>query len=273
MKISCYTHSGLVRKNNEDSCLVVPPWSELAIDGGICLFLVTDGMGGQNAGEVASAIAVKSSKSWLLNHLEDELTEEFVEDMVMNVNQEVWKYSQEHSEATGMGTTYTAVLISKSKAIVGHVGDSRLYRVRNEKLEQLSKDHSLVAEQVRMGKLTPEQARVHPTRNILSRVVGGRQFIKPDVFPIDLAENDTIFICSDGIYGMIEDCLIEEILIKHDVAIAAKELVDAANGAGGKDNSTSIVLNIGMLPISFPGKLSFQRLKETFAHWGKVGFD
>lgn len=264
---------GKVRKNNEDACLVVPPWSRLAIEGGICLFLVADGMGGQDAGEVASAIAVKTSRSWLSNNLSDKLTEEFVENMIVNVNQEVWKYSQEHSETAGMGTTYTALLLSRTKAIVGHVGDSRLYRVRNKKLEQLSKDHSLVAEQVRMGKLTPEQARTHPTRNILSRVVGGRQFIKPEVFSIELKENDTIFICSDGIFGMIEDNVIEEILNHEDISAASKKLVEAANKGGGKDNSTAIVLNVGKLPVSFPGKLSFQRLKKTIAHWGEDGFD
>ena len=112
-----------------------------------------------------------------------------------------------------MGNTLTMLIAWGSRAQVVHIGDSRLYRLRGDSLVQLTNDHSLVAEQVRLGKLTPEQARTHPTRHILSRVMGSRQFVVPDIFETDLQVNDVFMICSDGITGMIEDVRIKEILI------------------------------------------------------------
>lgn len=272
MEISSKTHSGLVRKNNEDACLIIPPWDNISIEGKICMFIVADGMGGQNAGEVASAIAIDSARKWLISNQSEELSEKFVEDMVVCANQDVWEYAQKHSEATGMGTTFTALLISDSKAFIGHIGDSRAYRIRDNKLEQISRDHSLVAEQVRMGKLTPEAARKHPTRHILSRVIGGRQFIQPDAFEIEVKNNDKFFLCSDGIYGMIEDHEIEKIINENGVKTASIKLVEAANNNGGKDNSTCIIVQTDAFPIAFPSKYSLSRIKETLSHWGEVGY-
>lgn len=271
MKISSFTHKGMVRPNNEDSCLVVPPWSGMAINTGLCMFAVADGMGGQNAGEIASGLAVKTARQWLNTGGFSQLTLETVEELFALTNQEVWNYSQKHPEASGMGTTFTMLLIHQDKAICGHIGDSRLYRWRDGQLQQITNDHTLVAEQVRMGKITPEQARVHPTRHILSRVLGVRQFVSPEVFAIELKKGDLYLLCSDGVYGMISDEEIARQLQQPEFPELSGSLIDAANAAGGKDNCTAVVLKIENLPIEIPGQFSFKRLKNLISHWGEAG--
>lgn len=271
MQISSFTHTGMVRRNNEDCCLVIPPWSGLGIKKEACLLAVADGMGGQNAGEVASGLAIKTAVSWFENNSIETLSLHLIEEMFATINAAVWSYSQEHSEASGMGTTLTLMIIKGEKAIVGHIGDSRLYRFRNNRLEQLTNDHSLVAEQVRMGKVSPEDARVHPARHILSKVLGGRQFVVPDVFETNLQAEDLYLMCSDGVFGMIEDKQIEKVLIDNPVPGVSRALVDAANKAGGKDNSTVVTFNVKSLPVTFPGFFSFKRLAKMLASYGNAG--
>lgn len=271
MQISSFTHTGMVRKNNEDSCLVIPPWSSLAIEKGAALVAVADGMGGQNAGEVASGLAVRNVAEWFRAANFDNFSPQLLEDMFSTVNAAVWGHSQANPETAGMGTTMTLVLFRGSQALVGHIGDSRLYRLRERKLSQLSNDHSLVGEQVRMGKLTPEAARVHPTRHILSRVLGTRQFIVPDIFAIDLQAGDMLLLCSDGLSGMVEDHDIEKLLAGFPVQGAAKKLVSAANQAGGKDNATVVVAGIDALPVNFPGRFSFERFAKMIFSFGNAG--
>lgn len=271
MKISSFTHKGMVRPNNEDSCLVVPPWSSLSIKTGLCLFAVADGMGGQNAGEIASGMAVKSAQSWLREGEASELSIEVVEELFAQINQELWNYAQSHSEASGMGTTLTILLIKGNKAICGHIGDSRMYRWRKGQLQQITNDHTLVAEQVKMGKLTPEQARSHPTRHILSRVLGVRQFVCPEVFEIDLQKGDLLLLCSDGVYGMLPDDEIARHLQQKEMQELAGSLIDAANSAGGRDNCTAVTLKIEELPVSNPGRFSLARLRNLISHWGEAG--
>lgn len=271
MKISSFTHKGMVRKNNEDSCLVIPPWSGLSISKGGCLFAVADGMGGQNAGEVASGIAVNAIKKWFRQSDLKNLSEDMVEELLSFANQNIWEYSQKHPETSGMGTTLTLVVVEGQKAIIGHIGDSRLYRFRKGALTQLTNDHSLVAEQVRMGKLSEQQARVHPTRHILSRVLGVRQFIRPDVFPTNLEIGDVFLLCSDGVSGMIDDEQIKEILLKKDTEELARSIVDSANSHGGKDNCTAVAFAIDHLPVSLPGKFSISRIRDMIVNWRNSG--
>ena len=271
MKISSFTHSGMVRTNNEDSCLVVPPWSNIALEKGVCMFVVADGMGGQNAGEIASGMAVKITAEWLEQNTIDQLSISLVEDLISQINQQIWNYAQKNPDAAGMGTTYTMMIIKGSDAIVGHIGDSRLYRYRDDKLEQITNDHSLVAEQVKSGKLSPEQARVHPTRHILSRVLGPRQFVVPDIFKLELKENDVFLICSDGVNGMIEDKKIAEIIKTVDLPELAQAIIEAANAGGGKDNCTAVSFCIDQLPFVIPGRFSFDRLRDIISHWRDAG--
>ncbi len=265
MRISSYTHLGMVRRNNEDSCLVIPPWSGSAIEKQACLFAVADGMGGQNAGEVASAIAMKTVAEWFSANARNSMSVQMVEEMFAQTNSAVWGYSQEHPETSGMGNTLTMLVAWGNRALVGHIGDSRLYRLRGDSMIQLTNDHSLVAEQVRLGKLTPEQARVHPTRHILSRVMGSRQFVVPDIFETEIQVNDVFMMCSDGVSGMIDDVAIKEIMTANLPENAALKLIEAANRAGGKDNSTAVVFAIDQLPLVFPARYSFERMmKQLF---------
>lgn len=271
MRISSFTHNGMVRTNNEDSCLVVPPWSSLSLKSGICMFVVADGMGGQNAGEVASGLAVGTAKKWLESSNVTQISLEVVEELFAIINQEIWAYAQSHPEAAGMGTTFTMLVMQKSLAICGHIGDSRLYRLRDDRLEQLTSDHTLVGEQVRMGKLTIEQARVHPTRHILSRVLGVRQFVVPDIFSVDVRADDVFLLCSDGVSGMIEDGEIARQMAQKEYEELAGSIVDAANKAGGKDNCTAVTIKIDKLPLENPGRFSLARLKNLISHWGEAG--
>ena len=250
----------MVRRNNEDSCLVIPPWSNLAIRRKACLLAVADGMGGQNAGEVASAIAMKTATECFAANANNELTVQHLEEIFAQINAAVWSHSQENPDTSGMGNTLTMLIAWQDRALVGHIGDTRLYRLRGEEFKQLTNDHSLVAEQVRLGKLTPEQARVHPTRHILSRVMGSRQFVVPDIFETDLQVNDVFLICSDGVSGMIEDREIKEILTQNLPETASVKLIEAANRAGGKDNSTAVVFAFDQLPLAFPSHYSLGRM-------------
>lgn len=260
MKLSSKTDTGVVRKNNEDSLLVIAPWSGLAIEKKACLFVVADGMGGQNAGEVASGIAVTTAREWFKNNSFEDLNTKHMEDLITVVNEKVWTYSQSHPETKGMGTTFSAILFKGEKAIIGHIGDSRIYRSRKGELSQLTNDHSIVGEQVKLGKLTPEQARVSPVRNILSKVLGARQFIQPDIFETSIEIDDQFVLCSDGIYTMIECEEMERIINNTPAEKLSRVLIDRANAGGGKDNSTAIAFKVTEFPIKIPSPYSPQRL-------------
>lgn len=271
MRLSSFSHTGMVRHNNEDACLIIPPWSSYAIARKVCLFAVADGMGGQNAGEVASGISMKETAAFFQQGTGDSPTPQEVEEMIGHVNAKVWIHAQNKAETSGMGNTLTLMLVAGNQAVVGHIGDSRLYRLRDGSLEQLTCDHTLVAEQVRMGKLSPEAARVHPTRHILSRAIGSRQFVTPDIFSIEIIQNDTFMLCSDGISGMLDDGAIENILRSNAPDVAAGKLVEAANKAGGKDNSTAVVVNFDQLPVTFPARFSFNRLGMMLKNMRNTG--
>lgn len=225
-------------------------------------------MGGHAGGCIASALAVNAARDWLTMEKIQGLQLEVVEEMLSAVNQAVWDYSRENPDLTGMGTTFTGMLVKDSVALVGHIGDTRLYRFRKNELKQLSADHTLVAEQVKMGKLTPQEAREHSARHILSRVVGVRQFISIDTMRLELVPGDLYMICSDGVYGMIGDDKIKEILSMGNLDAAARAIIQASNEAGGEDNSTVVLVKFNEVPVIFPGKFSWTRLKSAF--WGKV---
>lgn len=264
MEISSNTDKGIVRQKNEDSLLVIPPWSSASISKKACLFLVADGMGGQKAGEVASNIAVDYTKEWFNTNSLKEISTKLVDELINSANEKVWEYSQKHPETNGMGTTFSILIIKDNKAIIGHIGDSRIYRLNNNQLTQLTNDHSIVGEQVRLGKLTPNQARVHPARSILSKVLGARQFIKADVFETEISVNDEFILCTDGIYGMLDCEKIEEIIKTTATEKLANKLIEEANKAGGNDNSTVIAFKINSIPIKIPSLFSFSRILKLF---------
>lgn len=265
MKLSFKTDKGIKRKNNEDSLMVIPPWDNSAISRKACLFLVADGMGGQNAGEVASKLAAEYAEEWFRKTKFDELTTNLVGDLINSANEKVWNYSRSHPESSGMGTTFSIIIIKDSKAIIGHIGDSRVYRLRDNTLQQLTNDHSIVGEQVRLGKLTPNQARTHPTRGILSKVLGARQFIKADIFEVDLKLNDEFVLCSDGVYSMMDVEVIEYLIKNTSSEKLADTLVEKANSSGGDDNSTVVAFKLDELPIRFPSSFSLSRVFKFFS--------
>ncbi len=222
------TDTGQVRDGNEDSYLV---------DRRLDLFAVADGMGGHRAGEIASATALDGLKLAV-----DEGAP--VADAVGRANTAVWDKAAGDTDLAGMGTTLTAAIFDAGTLTIAHVGDSRAYLLRDGRLERLTTDHSLVEELIRDGKLTEDQAAVHPQRSIITRALGVDSSVEVDVYSLVLLGGDRVIICSDGLTSMVRAAGIAEILrAEPDPTAAANALVDAANAAGGEDNITVVVLD------------------------------
>jgi serine/threonine protein phosphatase PrpC len=229
-EVAALTDVGRARQSNEDSYLERSP-----------LFVVADGMGGARAGEVASAIAVETAKDSEVGAS----PEQDLAGVVKAANAEIYRKAQEDSEHAGMGTTFTGALVTGDEVAIGHVGDSRMYRYRDGELERLTQDHSLVEEFVRQGKLTPEEAEVHPQRSIITRALGPEPDVQVDTFTYPGRDGDTYLICSDGLTGMISEDAIAEILSSSgSLEEAAKQLIDGANENGGRDNITVILFRL-----------------------------
>jgi PPM family protein phosphatase len=222
---------GRRRRRNEDAYVIEPP-----------LFAVADGMGGAQAGEIASRIAAS-----VLRDSETNSGEDAVVALIQEANRRVYEAAATDEARSGMGTTITAALVEDGTVRIGHVGDSRAYRIRDGLLEQLTEDHSLVAELVRSGRLSPEEADVHPQRSVITRALGTDPDVDVDTFSVDARPGDVFMICSDGLTSMVDDKTILDIVEKHrsDLEQAAQKLVDAANKGGGEDNITVIVFEIG----------------------------
>jgi protein phosphatase len=227
------THAGRKRRRNEDAYVDRPP-----------LFAVADGMGGAQAGEVASRLAAAA-----LEEDGDGASgpEERVVALIEEANRRVFQRAAEDEAASGMGTTMTVALVDDDRVTIGHVGDSRAYRFRAGELEQLTDDHSLVAELVRSGRLTPEEADTHPQRSVITRAVGTDPDIDVDRFTVEAQPDDVYLICSDGLSDMLDEGQIRDVFAAHpnDLRGAAKALVGAANRVGGDDNITVVVFEIG----------------------------
>jgi serine/threonine protein phosphatase PrpC len=226
------TDTGRRRRRNEDSYVCEPP-----------LFAVADGMGGAQAGEVASRLAA----AVLEEANGEELSRERVVELIREANRRVFRRSSEDAAASGMGTTMTVALVeSQDTVAIGHVGDSRAYLVRDGRLEQLTEDHSLVAELMRSGKLSPEEAEAHPQRSVITRALGTEPDVDVDAFTVETQPGDVFLLCSDGLTTMISDDEILAVLRDSpgDLDAAARRLVEAANSSGGEDNITVVVFEI-----------------------------
>src|SRR3954469_876685 len=199
-------------------------------------------MGGARAGEVASGIAVGTFDE---EPQPDASPEERLAAVATAANERIYSLAQEDASHAGMGTTFTAVLVTGNEIAIGHVGDSRLYRYRDGELERLTDDHSLVEEFARQGKLTPEEAEVHPQRSIITRALGPEPQVEVDTFTYPGKAGDVYLICSDGLTGMISEDAIAEILREREsLEDAAKQLIDAANENGGRDNITAVLFRL-----------------------------
>jgi protein phosphatase len=230
------TDAGRKRRRNEDSFVHDPP-----------LFAVADGMGGAQAGEVASRLAAAAFREF---HEADELDpEERVAAIIQEANRRIYERARSDAQASGMGTTITAALVSGSDVAVGHVGDSRAYRLRQGQLEQLTEDHSLVADLVRSGRLTPEEADAHPQRSVITRALGTDPEVDVDTFSVEAEPGDVFLLCSDGLTTMVDDEEVSQTLARADtLEQAAKALVKAANRAGGEDNITVVLFKLAGEP-------------------------
>ena len=233
MRIGVATHPGRKRRHNEDAYVVEPP-----------LFAVADGMGGAKAGEVASGLAASALKD---GDTDGASGEDRVTELIQEANRRVFRRATEDRDASGMGTTMTVALVEDDRVVFGHVGDSRAYLIRDGAIEQLTDDHSLVAELVRSGRLTPEEAEAHPQRSVITRAVGTEPDVDVDTFVIEPTEGDLFLICSDGLTDMVDDRTIIDAIEQHrdDLDEAAKALVGAANRVGGEDNITVVFFEVG----------------------------
>jgi protein phosphatase len=226
------TDPGRKRHHNEDSYVFQPP-----------LFAIADGMGGARAGEVASALAADA-----LNEAGgDSGGEHIVVQLIQEANRRVHERASTDAETSGMGTTITVARVEDDGSVTfGHVGDSRAYLLRANNLEQLTDDHSLVAELVRRGELSAEAAEVHPQRSVITRALGTDPDVDVDAFSVDGEAGDVYLICSDGLSDMVDGTTIEAILREHRANLeeAARSLVLAANRAGGDDNITAVLFEL-----------------------------
>jgi serine/threonine protein phosphatase PrpC len=220
------TDPGRRRRRNEDSYVIEPP-----------LFAVADGMGGAQAGEIASKLAAAAVKERGAD----------VESLVQEANRRVHQRSLEDPDTFGMGTTLTVAAVEDGVVSIGHVGDSRAYLVRDGNLEQLTEDHSLVGELMRSGKLSAEEAESHPQRSMITRALGTDPNVDVDIFAVDPRPGDLFLLCSDGLTSMVEDREILRLVgeKRGDLQGLVKALIKAANKGGGEDNITVVAFEIG----------------------------
>jgi PPM family protein phosphatase len=232
------SHVGIIRSSNEDSYVVVPERGT---------FVVADGMGGHAAGEVASEMAVRYMTRELgaLGHLGDEHVAERMRAAIGAANAAIFQRTLTEIDKRGMGTTVTALVLYDARFLIGQVGDSRAYLLRDGTLTQITKDHSYVQEQVDAGYLTPEQARSHPYSNVITRCVGANGDVAPDVYAGAVKPRDQFLLASDGLTGMLEDPELAKILTSDRTPQEkVDDLIDEANRHGGLDNITAIVIRV-----------------------------
>ena len=224
------TDIGYVRDHNEDSLIIIPP-----------LFAVADGMGGHEAGEIASEITVNTLAELAPSHLDAEGLTAAVE----AANYIVMKAPRQGIGRDGMGTTLTAAMLEGERLLNAQVGDSRAYLLHKGHLQQITRDHSLMADLIEAGQITPEEARVHPNRSVITRAIGSDIHMRPDIYELNVDAGDRILLCSDGLSSMISNNAIESIMRRQsDAQHCADELVTAALENGGADNVTVVVADV-----------------------------
>ena len=237
MKVVAKTHCGKVRPINEDRYLVP--------EEGDSIVLVADGMGGHKAGEVASETAAQTIRACAVKMHGREISIKTALKWVRQANQIIYRMANEKPECMGMGTTMTFLYFMDKHALLAHVGDSRCYRIRDGRIMQLTKDHSLVAELVRIGEITPEQARNHPYRNIITRALGTDDYVAVDAQDIPVEENDVYLLCSDGLSNYLEEDELLHAVQTQPSDVLCDHLVQIALDRGGRDNITVVAAYCG----------------------------
>jgi PPM family protein phosphatase len=231
-QVAGLSHPGRVRQRNEDAYVCAPP-----------LFAVADGMGGAQAGEIASRLAAAALREYQSTPpLDEPQPEARLRSIIQEANRRIYARAASDPKVSGMGTTVTAALLAGDRVAVGHVGDSRAYRLRDGSLEQLTQDHSLVADLVRSGRLTPEEAEVHPQRSVITRALGTDAAVVVDSFTVDAKPGDVFLLCSDGLTTMVDEAAVTRaITAAPDLGTAARAPVEGANRGGGEDNITVVL--------------------------------
>jgi protein phosphatase len=233
------TDTGRQRRANEDSLLARSP-----------LFVVADGMGGAQAGEVASRIAIESFQPGVRDASDPELA---LAELAHAANSRIHELSHANAEQAGMGTTLTAMYVGEQEVAIAHVGDSRAYCLRDGQLLRLTDDHSLVDELMRQGRLTPEEAVEHPQRSVITRALGPEGMVEVDTRSVRARPGDVYLLCSDGLTTMIGEDRIAEVLLAHPrLRDAGEALIAAANEAGGRDNITVVLLRLEDVQVGQP---------------------
>jgi serine/threonine protein phosphatase PrpC len=249
LEVFSQTHPGMVRSHNEDS---------VACDPACGLVVLADGMGGYNAGEVASGIAVSVVVTEVSHRLQNtspvERGERDGEDLGMSLlrgniqkaNASIFHASQSQPQYAGMGTTIVSGLFYDNRVVVGHVGDSRMYRLRGEVLETITRDHSLLQEQIDSGMISVEDARLSKNKNLVTRAVGIDADLEPEIHVHDVMVGDIYLLCSDGLNDMVEDDDIQSTIyaLQNNLPLAADQLIQMANDNGGRDNVSVILVKI-----------------------------
>ena len=236
------TDVGKVRANNEDAY-----YFPLKRGNSPELYIVADGMGGHFGGEIASEIAVNEVSSYINSNLspdsDDQKVKGIIESAIISANNKILSYASENNVLSGMGTTITMALFHNGSLYIGHVGDSRVYLIREGSIELLTTDHSFIEELIRNGSLTREEAHNHPGRNVITRALGCFEEIQIDTYSCDLLKGDFILLCTDGLTNMLDENEIKAVVEKLDEPQSiCDELVRRANENGGEDNITVIVI-------------------------------
>jgi protein phosphatase len=231
------TDPGLLRTVNQDDYYIDP-------DGRF--FVVADGMGGHAGGQEASQLATEAIHACLDKHWQSVMpSDELLVQALLEANEAILQDQQNHPERSDMGTTAVVVMFRKEQPLFTHVGDSRLYRLRNSTLEQITEDHTWVARAMKAGDITPDQARIHPWRHVLSQCLGRKDLQPIEVEPLDVQSGDRLLLCSDGLTEELSDAIITSYLqpsLNNDQAAA--KLIEAAKEKGGRDNITVVIVEI-----------------------------
>ncbi len=240
MRIFAKTDKGKVRSINQDAYVAN------VLSGGAALAVVCDGMGGASAGDIASKTAVEVISQYVLNAYNPSMTSQDITRLLNNAitsaNIEIFALSQKDEKLSGMGTTAVVAVVREDQAIICNIGDSRAYRV-SDTLEQITRDHSVVQSLVESGKLSPEEARVHPEKNVITRALGVEENVLTDSYCIDIGDNDKILLCTDGLSNYADAECILRIVKGNALDKITDLLINEANLGGGKDNITAAVIS------------------------------
>ena len=239
MQIFSKTDRGRVRTDNQDAYFAVK------ITDDAVFAVVCDGMGGANAGNVASELAVRHISEYVIRSYRDGMdmtdTEKTLKNAIVSANISLYDKAVNNAELAGMGTTAVAAFVKDGTAVIAHVGDSRIYLVNGE-IKQLTRDHSVVQSLIESGKITPEDAKVHPRKNVITRALGAEENVAVDSDCLNLSNGDTLLLCSDGLTNFLDDKDILTVFQNNDISAVAERLVEEANENGGGDNITVVTV-------------------------------